>query len=74
MMSNQSQAVLDYLRKNKTITSMEAITKLGITRLAAKIYALRERGIAIDKETIAVKKGVYVARYSLSAQEGQSDE
>jgi len=38
----QEQTVLAHLKKYGRITSMEAISKYGITRLAARIYNLRE--------------------------------
>lgn len=44
-MEPQTKAVLNYMQTNKknTITSMEAIKNLGITRLSAKIYDLRHK-------------------------------
>lgn len=36
--------ILKHLQKNKGITSMEAISEYGITRLASRIHELRESG------------------------------
>lgn len=43
----QRKAVLDYLIKNGTITSMEAFEKFGVTRLSAIIFDLRRKGYGI---------------------------
>jgi coenzyme F420-reducing hydrogenase alpha subunit len=44
MKMNQTQMILKHLQKNKGITSMEAISEYGITRLASRIHELRESG------------------------------
>lgn len=41
---SQNQMVLSHMTKHKTITSMDAFSIYGITRLSARIYDLRERG------------------------------
>ena len=41
---SQNQMVLSHMTKHKTITSMDAFSLYGITRLSARIYDLRERG------------------------------
>ena len=41
---SQNQMVLSHMTKHKTITSMDAFSLDGITRLSARIYDLRERG------------------------------
>jgi len=71
-MSTQIKRVEDYLRKNHSITSFEAIAKLGVTRLAARIHELRKSGMDIGRELVEVKKGTYVAKYFLQ-NEGDSD-
>ena len=38
---NKTSEVLEYLKKYKAITSIEAIEKFGATRLSAIIYNLR---------------------------------
>ena len=44
---SQKQTVLEHLWENGSITSMEAITNYGITRLAARIAELRRDGWVI---------------------------
>jgi hypothetical protein len=48
----QATRVLDYLKEGKTLTSFEAFTELGITRLAARVFELNEEGHSIKKNTI----------------------
>lgn len=47
-MTPKEERLLTYLRKSKKgITSLDAINKLGETRLSATIYLLRQRGFQI---------------------------
>ena len=47
-MTPKEERLLTYLRKSKRgITSLDAINKLGETRLSATIYLLRQRGFQI---------------------------
>lgn len=64
----QERAVLKYMQDFGGITSFEAFTELGITRISARIFELRDKGIAEMKkrsshnffETIILKKQRYV--------------
>lgn len=47
---NQKQMVLDYMREFGSITPVDAFRDLGITRLAAVVFALRDDGHDIHKE------------------------
>lgn len=53
MQMNKHRAVLEWLRENGSITSMEAIENFGATRLSAIIFDLREKGH--DIETVMVE-------------------
>lgn len=44
----QKDILLDYLKRNKTITGAEAFSVLGIYRLSARISELREDGHEIE--------------------------
>ena len=44
---NQITAILEHLRVNGSITSLEAINMYGATRLADIIFKLRKRGFQI---------------------------
>lgn len=47
-MTPKEERLLAYLKNNKKgITSLDAINKLGETRLSATIYLLRQRGFQI---------------------------
>ena len=47
MYQNQQQQILEYLEKNKTITSRECFFKLDITDLQHAIMLLRKEGYQI---------------------------
>jgi argonaute-like protein implicated in RNA metabolism and viral defense len=49
-MNTQVTKVLRYLKRHKTITPREALMDLGVYRLAAVIYELRENGWSINTE------------------------
>jgi hypothetical protein len=66
----QRDRVFNHLIKYKNgITSMEAIERYGITRLACVISCLKREGIKIDSKIIPVKNRygevVYVSRYTI---------
>ena len=50
----QAERVLDYLESGNTITTLNAFTELGITRLAARIYELKEEGHDVKSKRIKV--------------------
>jgi hypothetical protein len=51
--------VLNHLKTNHQITSWEAITKYGCSRLASVIYVLKERGFSITTEMVYNKPSRY---------------
>lgn len=65
----QEERLLAYLSKhNKGITQFEALTELGIMRLASRISSLKRQGYSIETkfETVNTRYGkASVARYSL---------
>ena len=52
-MESQKERVLGFMREHEGITSMEAFTELGITRISARIADLRADGhiIASKRES-----------------------
>jgi hypothetical protein len=66
----QNEEVLEYLKKHKAITQLEALRELGIMRLASRISDLRKEGEPISKRMIEVRarngRKAYVAEYSMS--------
>lgn len=65
---SQTTDIIKYIRDNGSITTMDAFG-IGITRLASRVHELREFGIPVEKEMIAVqnRKGetCRVARYTI---------
>ena len=47
---SQTKAIIEHLRKYKQITSIEAFTLYGATRLSSIIFVLRNRGFEIRTE------------------------
>lgn len=51
----QAMRVLDYMRKHGSITQIEALTELGVMRLASRISDLRKDGAEIKSEMVKVR-------------------
>jgi len=64
-MKTQKQQIEAYLTKGKSITPMDALTKFGCFRLAARIADLRNDGLNIATKIIT-KKGKNYASYSIN--------
>ena len=68
-LNTTQKRVFDYLVEHKSITSMQAIKELGETRLSARVFEMREKGINISSERIEVtnryKEKRYVKQYYL---------
>jgi hypothetical protein len=60
----QEMQVLKHITRYGKITSMKAFEKYGITRLAARIHTLRNKGYVINTTTISNGKAGYAA-YSM---------
>lgn len=52
---SQVEIVLNDMEQNGSITSMEAFSKYGITRLSSIVYKLRRKGIQIDSVPCTAK-------------------
>lgn len=70
-MKKQCDRVMDYLKNHDGITAFEAMTELGIMRLASRISDLRHEGYPIIGKTVSVTnrfgETCCVKRYSLEA-------
>ena len=66
---SQCKALMGYLKRNGSITQKDALIKLGIARLASRIYDLRNIGADIHVQPEIVQnrfgKPVKIARYFL---------
>ena len=76
-MASQKNMVLDYIREFGSITPLDAFRDLGITRLAAIVFRLKDEGHDIDK-TIEIGKNRFgnrtrYARYSFGKGEESNE-
>lgn len=65
--TTQAQRVIDYIRETGSITQLEAIKELGVLRLSAVVFILKEQGYAIKSELVPVKTRygtTHIAKYS----------
>lgn len=66
---NQRMKIIEYMRNNDGITSLEAVENLRILRLASRIHELVKLGYDIDKETIYKHKDdgsvIHYTKYTL---------
>lgn len=67
----QNEKIIQYMRENGGITPLDAIMDIGCTRLASRIYELREEGYPIERTMVKVHnrngEPCYVAEYRLEA-------
>lgn len=49
------QRVFDYMLENKYITTLNAWDEIGESRLSARIYELKAKGVNVGSETIEVR-------------------
>ena len=65
----QEERVIDYLSKNLTINSIQALNELGIFRLASRVSNLKKQGHSITSRMIPVTnrhgEKCHVSEYSL---------
>lgn len=64
---SQCQRLLDYMRGGGKVTSLDALSELGIARLASRVTDLRKRGYPVMSEWVEVEnrygEKVRVKRY-----------
>lgn len=63
--ASQNDKIQAWLEEGRSITSWDAIMMFGCTRLSARIWDLRERGLDIEVHRKIVPSGTTVAVYSL---------
>lgn len=61
----QCDAILAHLRAGNTITGLEALSRFGCARLAARIYDLKNGGHNIKSHTVKTSGGDHVSEYYL---------
>lgn len=63
---SQCSRLLAHLSRGRTITSLEAFRRFGVTSLHRRLAELRERGHRIDQgEFYTTRQGAKVKRYRL---------
>lgn len=55
ILDTTQQRVYDFINDRGSITTQQANTELGETRLSARIFELKEKGLNIQDEWIKVK-------------------
>lgn len=69
----QVERIIDYMKRNGSITQIDAYNEIGCTRLPARISDIKAMGVGIDKvmETRENRFGekVSFARYSLKKED-----
>jgi len=63
-MTTQNQQIKAYLTKGKSITPLDALSKFGCFRLAARISDLRKDGLKIVTKNVTIS-GKTFASYKL---------
>ena len=63
--ASQNDKIQAWLLDGNSITTWDAIMMFGVTRLAARIHDLRERGLNIEAKRRIVPSGTTVCVYSL---------
>lgn len=51
----QTERLLSYFEEHQTITAVEALTELGIMRLASRVNDLKRQGHRFSKKMISVR-------------------
>lgn len=50
----QTERILDYMEKHGNITQFEALSELGVMRLASRVSDLRKIGYPIESQMVTV--------------------
>ena len=53
--SNQEERVLTFIIEHKGITSLDAFSNLGVSRLSAVIFNLKKKNVEVTGEFVEVK-------------------
>ena len=62
-LTKSEQRVFDYMVEFGSITSLQAFTDLGNSRLSATIFNLKKKGVVIGGSTVTVKNRFGEKRY-----------
>lgn len=75
MRDNQHTRIIDYIKKNGSITTLDAFRDLGITKLTTRISEMRKKGMLIEGKVETVKNRYgdkcHIHRYKLKEENKQ---
>ena len=63
VLNTTQQRVFDYITEFGSITSLQAFVDLGESRLSARVWELKDKGIKIDSEMIEVENRFHEKRH-----------
>jgi hypothetical protein len=61
MEESQCEQILELLKAGKRITALDALSKVGCFRLAARIWDLRQKGHDIKERTVETESGKMIS-------------
>ena len=61
----QRELVRAVLEQGESLTSLEALRRFGIARLASRICELKKRGFPVRRRMLRTAKGANIAQYFL---------
>lgn len=74
MNATQCERIVQYMNDFGCITQLDALSDLGVMRLASRISDLKKSGVPIQKEMVSAKnrygETVHFARYQIVKAEG----
>ena len=62
---SQETQILAHLKRGRTLTPLNSLNLFGTMRLAARIYALRQKGHDIKRDQVTLPSGKRIAMYYL---------
>lgn len=63
VLNTTQQRVFDYITEFGSITSLQAFVDLGESRLSARVWELKDKGIKIDSEMVEVENRFHEKRH-----------
>lgn len=72
MSNNQTQSILEYLKKGNSLTPLDSLHIFGCFRLGARIFDIKKMGFNIKTEMVIEGKK-HFAKYSLETMKIESN-
>mgnify|MGYP003658599951 CR=1 FL=1 len=71
MKSSQKERILDYMKRGRSLTPIDALNIFGCFRLSAVIFDLKKEGHPIQMELVKNQNNKNYAKYTLQSYDGQ---